>query len=268
MADATPGALLDFGAPPVIEVALSTEFRLLPQFDLVAIVDAWRELYRDGFPQVQEQGRYEPPPVMAGPGQAIRMLTQLPTPRLWFLDEPGTQLIQLQNNWFGRNWRKVDGDEEYPRYPALRDAFRHDLERLLDFLDRRGLGQFEPGVAEVTYINHVVLGPDLRPGDVLRAFAPDHNGYPSALEAANLAARLPIVHDDDRVGVLTVNASTATRAEDSADLLSLQVTARGPAIGSGVDGVLAFLDIGRDWVVRCFGSITTDTMHRRWGRTR
>lgn len=268
MTDPLAGAMLDFDSPPVVEVALSTEFRLLPKFDLVGIVDAWRELYRDRFPQVQEQARYEPPLAMSGPGQAIRMLTQLPTPRLWFLNDPGTQLIQLQNNWFGRNWRKVAGDEEYPRYPVLKDSFRDDLERLVVYLDRTGLGRFEPGVCEVTYINHVELGPDVGLGDVLQALARDDGGFPSPLEAASLSARLPIVHKGNRVGVLTVNAASATRTDDSADLLSLQVTARGPVADASIEGVLAFFDIGRDWVVRCFGSLTTEAMHRRWGRTR
>ena len=36
--------------------------------------------------------------------------------RFWFIGDPGTRLIQVQRDRFVINWRKVTGDEAYPRY--------------------------------------------------------------------------------------------------------------------------------------------------------
>jgi hypothetical protein len=46
----------------------------------------------------------------------------------------------------------------------------------------------------------------------------------------------------------------------------LTLTARGRPIGEGIEGALAMLDIGREWIVRGFASVTTRTMHDVWRR--
>ena len=38
-------------------------------------------------------------------------------------------------------------------------------------------------------------------------------------------------------------------------------------MGPGVEGVLAFCDVGRNWIVAGFEDLTTDLMHSRWGIT-
>jgi hypothetical protein len=48
----------------------------------------------------------------------------------------------------------------------------------------------------------------------------------------------------------------------------LTLTARGRPGSDGIPGVLQFLDVGREWIVRGFTSITTATMHKIWGRRR
>ncbi len=261
------GSIVDFGDPPVIEVALSTEIRRLPHMSLVRIVDAWHELYQDRFPEVQEQARYAPPPLNAERGQRICMMSQLPTPRLWFLNQARTDLIQLQNDWFGRNWRKVEGAEEYPRYGVLREAFAHDLGLLRDFTERNALGSLVPTTCEITYINHIELAPDLGVEQVLGVLSRDGGGFLPKMEAGSLSARFAITDGEHARGTLAVNASTATRAGDNASILALQVTARGNATTGDVAGVLRFLDLGHEWVVRAFAELTTEQMHQRWGRT-
>ncbi len=263
-----PAPILDFDAPPVVEVALSVDFRLLPRMGLVAVVDAWRTLYADRFPVVEEQGRLDRAQPDPSGQPTIRMLAQMPTPRLWFLNEAKTDLIQVQNDFFGRNWRKVDGTEEYPRYPVLREAFRADFERLSAHISDAGIGSIEPIAGEVTYINHIPLEGGLRLGDVVKFFDQSASGFPLEPDAGTLAVRMPFAIGPSHAGALTINAGTATRASDNASILSLQVTARGPVPSRDVDGTLAFFDVARAWVVRSFGDVTTEAMHRRWGRTR
>ncbi len=263
-----PGPILDFASPPVVEVALSADFRTLPRMGLVAVIDAWRALYAERFPVVEEQGRLDRGQPDPSGQPTIRMLTQMPTPRLWFLNEAKTDLIQVQNDFFGRNWRKVDGTEEYPRYPALRESFRADFERLSAHVGEAGIGSMEPTAGEVTYINHIPLEDGLVLGDVVKFFDRSASGFPLEPDAGTLAVRMPFMIGSSLAGTLTINAATATRATDNASILSLQVTARGPVPSRDVDGVLALFDVARAWVVRSFGDVTTEAMHRRWGRTR
>jgi hypothetical protein len=44
------------------------------------------------------------------------------------------------------------------------------------------------------------------------------------------------------------------------------LTARGQPLGTGLAGVLEFLDLGREWIVTGFDELTTPEMHRLWGR--
>jgi len=41
---------------------------------------------------------------------------------------------------------------------------------------------------------------------------------------------------------------------------------RGRPLGEGVEGILKFMDFGREKIVRAFSDITTEKMHVLWGR--
>ena len=49
-------------------------------------------------------------------------------------------------------------------------------------------------------------------------------------------------------------------------MLLMKLKARGRPDGDGFDGVLRFLNVGREWVVRAFAAVTTPQMHKMWGR--
>ena len=67
------------------------------------------------------------------------------------------------------------------------------------------------------------------------------------------------------VGRLHVTAQPAIRKEDRKPMVILNLTARGKPEGEGTDGVLRFLDRGREWIVKTFKEITTSEMHQIWG---
>src|SRR5438093_860850 len=110
----------DFENPPVVEVALSVAFDPLPRVTTADLGALWALHYRQrGFNSTDDQPpvsippeQFEGPPT--APGVRVEMLTGPPLPRLWFRNEAGTQLIQVQGNWFARNWRKMDSGEAYP----------------------------------------------------------------------------------------------------------------------------------------------------------
>ena len=79
-----------------------------------------------------------------------------------------------------------------------------------------------------------------------------------------------VIRDDNDkfAGQLTVDAKPAYRRSDRAGIVVLSMTARGKPIGTGIDGALAFFDLGREWIVRGFTDLTTPKMHALWGRNR
>lgn len=56
---------------------------------------------------------------------------------------------------------------------------------------------------------------------------------------------------------------TSNRAE----ILNLNMVARGTPTPSDIDGAIAFLRLGHEWIVRAFAEITTPEMHAKWKRT-
>jgi hypothetical protein len=42
------------------------------------------------------------------------------------------------------------------------------------------------------------------------------------------------------------------------------LTARGEPLTGDLDGVLDFIDLGHEWIVRAFESVTSDVMHDLW----
>jgi len=233
------------------------------------------EKYRGAFPKVQEQ----PPLQMAveqfggrgsTPSVSLSLMAMPPLPRVWFLNDDESELIQVQNDWFARNWRKSGSTTGYPRYPSVRAPFKDALGLFLDHVRAGNLGEFSPTQCEITYINHIPAaeatgGP---PSDVLTLLAEPAGPFPPAPESVTVAAQYLIrtTEDEDPVGRLHVSAQPATRRVDGYPITVLTLTARGRPLGAGVDGVLSFLDLGHNWVVRAFDALTTQKMHVAWGR--
>jgi uncharacterized protein (TIGR04255 family) len=189
-------------------------------------------------------------------------------PRLWFLSEDDSELVQIQDNWLARNWRKQKAAKTYPRFPALRAKFMKDLSALRAFLRRQGLPHISPQQCEVTYINHVDVEdlPSPSLGSVLRLVDDRPVDYEVPSESLRLAAAYPIVHEGSKVGRLHLSADPAIRRSDGRNIIVLTFTARGTPLGKGIPGVGKFLDLGRESAMRAFVGLTRKEMHQIWRR--
>src|SRR6266566_564057 len=74
-----------------------------------------------------------------GFGFQIEAFDVPPAPRLWFLNESGTELIQVQEDRFIHNWRKTDSGQQYPRYEYIRGRFNSELQLFSSFLEAEKL---------------------------------------------------------------------------------------------------------------------------------
>lgn len=227
-------------------------------------------------------------------GLRIELVQDVPHPRLWFLTDDGGELVQFQRDRLVHNWRRMTSgavvsttgqgtpasahapEELYPHYENLRPAFERDLHDLASFLDDQGLPPLRPVQCELTYMNPIPaedLGPNAPLSALIGTWTDRYSDdfLPPAEQVA-FRARYQITDGGGAwAGRLHVSAEPMLRQEEvkeaPEEVVMLQLFARGRPLGDGIEGILAFLDLGHDWIVNGFASITTRGMHERWGRS-
>lgn len=262
--------LPDFDDPPVVETVLSVQFESLPLVQTAHLGLLWDE-YRASFPKTGEHPALDPVIEQFPERQSGRMGLKLqtfenpPIPRLSFANAQGNEMIQVQNDRFIKNWRKEGEGEQYPRYSkTIRPNFDRDFRIFLAFLEKNQLGTARINQCEVTYVNHLLAGAGWEDyGDLEKVFtfwhAPDI-APPGSPEDLRMHTRFVVPGDDGApVGRLHVDLQPAIRVSDNHPMYVLHLTARGQ-VGDGV----AFFDIGREWIVKTFKILTTESMHNIW----
>jgi uncharacterized protein (TIGR04255 family) len=269
--------LPDFTNPPVIEVALSAQFERLTDLHAAHLGLLWDE-FRERFPKTEEH-----PPrdtviesfgVFTPSRLRVQLETVMPVPRVWFLNEAGTELIQVQQETLVHNWRKAGvPTATYPRYESIRRTFQDELDTFVRFVERERIGRVVPVQCEIAYVNHIPAGDGWNDfGELERVLSPWSGRYSDDFlprpEQVRIGSRY-VIHgsDNEPIGRLNVDCVPAVDAKSHTPMFILTLTARGKPLSEGLDGVLAFLDVGRGWIVRGFASITTPAMHQLWGRT-
>jgi uncharacterized protein (TIGR04255 family) len=189
------------------------------------------------------------------------------------VNEDQRQLIQFQPDRFIYNWRKIGSTSgaDYPRYETIRSRFVEQYQKLKSFLSSQNIGDIVPNQCEITYVNHIHLEEDegsvASLGEVIRLWKdPPPAGALSPVEDARFLFRVPLqTTEGSFLGRLTVAAEPAGR-QDKIGLVRLTLTTRGIPLQPTDEGILQFIDLGRDRIVRAFTEITTERMHQRWGR--
>jgi len=267
--------LPDFGDPPLTEVVLSVQFDPLPNLQAPQIGLLWSKFRKD-FPKTKQHApldpiieKFEPPSQSSA---RLEISNVPPTPRCWFLNEAGSELIQIQPDRFIHNWRKVNREDEYPRYEHVRRQFSDELTNFCEFLQDEGIGSFSPNQCEVSYINHIepcdawnTHGQLDQVFTVLRTQYSDE--FLSEPENIRFAAQYIFKDDEEKpMGRLHIYVQPAFSAADNRPILVMNLTARGRPIEPDIEGILSFMDRGREMIVRGFASITTPEMHKIWRR--
>jgi uncharacterized protein (TIGR04255 family) len=278
----TPATKLpDYDRPPVAEVVMGAAFRPVEPLDTVQVGLLWRAIYADDFPDVEEKVPFPVqferfgPAVLAEPTISFQTADAPPWPRVWFLSSDGTQLVQLQRDWLARNWRRMPEreDEEYPRYPVLRERFVQDATRFVDYVRERGWGEVSFTQSELTYINHIDLEDfGIEPGELAKVLGlvavPTNDRFLPTPESVQLNTQYLVREGDDPIGRLYVTANPAFRRSDGKPILMLSLSAKGRPPGTDLEAVLRFLDTVREWIVKGFTNIARPAAQEVWGRRR
>lgn len=270
--------LPDFSNPPVVEVALAVHFDKLATLRTPQMVSLWHQHLRDRFPTIEEHSPIEPRiekfglPATKQVGMKLEMISKPPVPRCWFINESGSELIQVQQDWFAHNWRKAGSGDEYPRYDSVRTAFLNELKSFQEFISQEKLGDFHPIQCEVTYVNHIVANQEWNHHGQLSTIlslcesADDMKFLPEPEEVRMSGSFVIPSSDGEKLGRLRFSIEPAYRREDDSPVFLLNVVARGKPACEDLDGIMKFIDLGRKWIVHGFADITTSKMHEIWGR--
>ena len=269
-----PDDLPDFRHPPLVETVLSLQFQPLQEFSLVHVGLLWHK-FRHIFPLIEErtpldavretfEGQSPRPEEVAVDGKP-------PLPRVCFLNESKTELIQIQSDRFIHNWRKAGKvSTPYPRYERIRTNFRHEAWEFQEFLTDEKLGKVAIDQCEITYVNHIEPSEAWHSHGqiegVLRTWAAQQRSFLPESEDGSIQQRFVIRNDSSRpLGRLHVSLTPAWKEEDQSPIFVLTLTARGSPLDKGINGAFDFFDLGREWIVKGFLDLTTTDMHRAWG---
>lgn len=271
-----PRHLPNYSKPPLIEVALSVQFKELTQFRTVHAGLFWEKCKRK-FPNFAEHPPINPvfetfggkPRLSFSP--KIELVSGLQVPRYWFLDKSENRLIQIQADRFIHNWRKVQTKDKYPRYEDIKKQFLTEFKKFKRFIKENNLGRVFPNQVEITYVNHITSekneGLHKSFGNVFsiwnnRRFSKNVG----ALEVEQFSSKFVIDgHKGGPIGRLHVKAIPAVNSAGEL-IIQFELVARGNLEKPTIKAVEEFMDLGREKIIFGFTELTTPKMHERWGR--
>jgi uncharacterized protein (TIGR04255 family) len=265
--------LPEFENPPVSEVALSVQFSPLENWRSAHAGLYWGRINKN-YPHTDTQ-----PPLPSQIEKFGAEFWQRPMVRVefanpdigrsWFISDPPTKLIQVQRDRFIINWRKVKGDETYPRYlHEMRPRFEREWREFATFVSDEKIGTVSVQQCEVTYVNELLQGRDWGTfQDSLALFAPWwKDGTDHYLPKPTSLALSGSVDFAPERGRLHFTVQHARRPDDEREIVQFTLLARGkPASGTDAD-ILAWMDMGHEWIVRGFSDLTSTQAHQLWKR--
>ncbi|MGB2806226.1 MAG: TIGR04255 family protein [Sedimentisphaerales bacterium] len=263
--------LPEYDNPPVTEVVIGVQFKALEAFTAVHPGLYWQRI-RNNYPKFSAK-----PPL----GTTFEFFSgdKLPTfkpkdsqippiPRCWLLDDSENRLIQIQSERFLHNWKKVTGEEDYPRFNNICKDFKTLWIDFIDFSKDEGLGQVEPNQWEVTYVNYIFENMGWASMNDLCHLFPSWSGKSSE-------GYLPIPENivinttyafPEQLGRLHITLEPSYKMPDSIKLLRLNLTARGRLESSDIETLMTSLEQGHEWIVRGFTDFTSPEAHKMWKR--
>ena len=257
----------------MVEVAIAAQFDGIPGLTGPHMGLLWRR-FRGTFPTLQLHPALGPRFERSGPelGKKLSLaLETVPPPRVWFIGSNEEHLVQVQQDRFVFNWRRVRG-QDYPRYEDVKVSFEKNFGLFREYLADEQLGEPRLNQWELTYVNHIPADDGWHRHGQLGSVIPllgltTEGGFLPEPEDIALRVRYRISSEDKIVSRLYVEANPGFDAAGKS-VVGLTLTARG-GLERNADSLLGSrLDIGREWIVRGFAEVTSETMHRHWERER
>jgi uncharacterized protein (TIGR04255 family) len=267
MASSTPVPLPDYDLPPVIEVVCGMQFEALEGFQATAFGLLWQRFKTD-YPTCEQQ----PPlaqvverfgePIAEEP--RVELLNVPPLPRVFLIHKTPCWLVQVQNDRFLHNWRKLRDTDTYPRFPEVEKRFWSAWKQFLEFCREEGIGAPQVNQLEVTYINHILQGEGWDGTATIGGVFPDLSwrGQRSFLPSPESVAWKTSFLLPENLARLHVSVRHALRRSDMKPVLLCELTVRGVPSILDESAIRDWFHLGREWIVRGFADLTGEGVQR------
>ena len=263
-----------FERPPVVEVAVSVRFDR-PAISGPLVMLRWSQI-RDRFPKYEEA---PPVPLLeetldrpGSPKFELKITDGPPTSRLFMKSESETEILQIQEDMLGYSWRKLSPTDEYPHFGKIIAGFKKELSEFEEFLSEEDMESVASIQCEVTYVNLILPGEIWSDHSELGKIVPSagarlSEGFLPPPEQSRYSTRYAILDDDGLPrGKLYVSLEPGRLVGEDSPMYMMTLTARGAPEGECRDSVIKTMDIGHEWIVRGFTTLTSREMHKEWGR--
>lgn len=253
----------DYEKPPVIEVVCGIVFETIKGFKGGHLGLFWQKV-RDEFPTSEHALR-----LGFEPEDNVDLTNYFP--RIWFINKQQNTLIQLQDNTFFFNWRRMEEEEAYPRYSTIMQAFKKYLGIFDDFLKEEGLGSTHPKSCELTYINHIPKAEGWESLSDINQVFPDFSwnstGKRFLPEPEHLAGQISFPLPKGQ-GTLKLTLQYGQRKFDKWPVLVLRNSATGLGADKSMGAVWDWFEVAHEWIVRGFADLTGAKIQKDiWKRT-
>jgi hypothetical protein len=150
-----------------------------------------------------------------------------------------------------------------------------ELSIFIDFIRNEYKQELEPNLCEITYVNPIVMGDNLEGfsnlNNLLTVYKNEYSDdflQEKRPENVTFITRYLIKINDTVKGRLYISLEPKIHKERGYPIYLMKLIARGQPLSNDVDGIMGFMDLGREWIVRGFTSITTSEMHDFWKRVK
>jgi len=255
-------SLPDYHNPPINEVVFGIQFEPLA-LKSPHVGFFWEKISKEEYSEYKEMPTLPHIiesygcPVVQPPPLRIESFEYPPLPRLFFINKIRNHLIQIQQDRFLQNWRKLRNEDIYPRYDNLFPQFVSSCELFKSFVREQNLGELKSDQYELTYVNHIPRGEAWRSLKDIDKIFPEfqcnvEGRFFKEPEDVYLRKvfRLP-----DKKGRLHVSLRLATSKELKDQVMVFDLTVRGFAPGN----MSEWFGMAHEWIVRGFADLTNDT---------
>lgn len=259
---------------PVIERVIGIQFRRIKEFATWHIGEL-RQLLKSDYPRIRELEPLDPSFEIFGAPQPSAPVIRLERvtvfqPRIWFISEDDTEVVQFQSDRLVFNWRKRPVNAEYPRYPILRTKFAEVYRKVSLALSEFKLPPIHTNQCEITYINHLHDSePDnwwTSPEKAVNFFKEISNIPNATPEDARFQIRYTLPTGAGAPHARLIVTGEPQLSMQGAKLYSLNLSVKGSPKTAELDSVMDFLNMGHEQIVCTFDKIATPHAQKLWGK--
>lgn len=256
--------IVDYNSPPLEEVVFGISFDRVKNFPVASYGKYWSTI-ADRFPKTADRS-----PLISDDSD---FSLDQPLIRTWFVSDNEQKLIQLQQDRFIFNWRRVNSDwRTYPEYQNIFPEFWELFADFSRFVEQEPLKtKLAISQLELTYVNTVPFDSVSSHVNHLSEILVDHcyrNDRERFLARPTDFNWVSIYPMESGLGELKISATTAYRADNPKDsALRLSLTCSGSINPHESNPFRSWFDTAHDYIVRGFADATNREIQEKiWGR--